>query len=129
MLIYNRHNFSVPKERFHRGIIQAVSFTRHGLKHSHLTDARLISRMRIIKSLIGMDHGFRVYIHLKSFREFNRCMRDEFHMEACRDMMCHNFPCSDILHTREINSFARSYTETGGVFDEYLTRLLLIEPI
>lgn len=51
-------------------------------------------------------------------------MKDEFHIGVCRYMMCHNFTCSDILHTREINSFTRS----SDVCDEYLTRLVLIEP-
>lgn len=81
-----------------------------------------------MESLIEMYHGFRVYIPLKSFCEFIRCMKDEFHMEAYRYMMCHNFTCSDILHTREINSLARFNPEISDVCEEYLTRLVLIEP-
>ncbi|MET4654635.1 hypothetical protein ABIC15_001354 [Exiguobacterium sp. PvP048] len=80
-----------------------------------------------MESLIGMYH-VRVYIPLKSFCKFIRCMKYKLHMEACRYMMCHNFTCSDIVYTGEINSLSRSNAKISDVCNEYLTRLFLIKP-
>jgi hypothetical protein len=92
--------FHVTEEGLLRGIIPAVSPSRHGLAKPLLLQQLLVDGTRIMATLVGMDKGLGVKLHTSLFHQQVDRVCDEGEMEACRQVVREEFPCGCIQNGR-----------------------------